>query len=174
MRSEDIENVQEIKSEIFKDKRGAFLSCFKENEKLFNKVWVDKKICQINLSLTLKKGTIRGLHYQEKPYQEAKLIRCLRGKVWDVVVDLREYSSTYKNWFSLELCSSKNNAIFVPEGFAHGFQTLQDNCELLYMHSNEYKPSFERGIKWDDPMLEISWPLNLTEISDRDNSLPYY
>ena len=111
MKTEFIENVHEIKSEKFNDKRGSFLSCFKENEELFKKVWLDKKICQINLSLTTKKGTIRGLHYQEKPYQESKLIRCLRGKVWDVVIDLRKNSKTYKKWFSLELCSSKNNAI---------------------------------------------------------------
>ena len=141
MKTELIENVHEIKSKIFDDKRGSFLSCFKENEELFKNVWLDKKICQINLSLTRKKGTIRGLHYQEKPYQESKLIRCLRGKVWDVVIDLRKNSKTYKKWFSLELCSSKNNAIFVPEGCAHGFQSLQDNCELLYIHSNNYKLS---------------------------------
>ncbi len=173
MKTELIENVHEIKSKIFDDKRGSFLSCFKQNEELFNKVWFDKKICQINLSLTRKKGTIRGLHYQEKPYQESKLIRCLRGKVWDVVIDLRKNSKTYKKWFSLELCSSKNNAIFIPEGCAHGFQSLQDNCELLYIHSNNYKPSHESGIKWDDPTINVFWPLNLAEISDRDNSLPY-
>ena len=173
MKIELIENVHEIKSEIFDDKRGSFLSCFKENEELFKKVWLDKKICQINLSLTRKKGTIRGLHYQEKPYQESKLIRCLRGKVWDVIIDLRKNSNTYKKWFSLELCSSKNNAIFVPEGCAHGFQSLQDNCELLYIHSNNYRPSHESGIKWDDPTINVSWPLDLAEISDRDNSLPY-
>lgn len=173
MKTEFIENVHEIKSEKFNDKRGSFLSCFKENEELFKKVWLDKKICQINLSLTTKKGTIRGLHYQEKPYQESKLIRCLRGKVWDVVIDLRKNSKTYKKWFSLELCSSKNNAIFIPEGCAHGFQSLQDNCELLYIHSNNYKPLHERGIKWDDPIIKVSWPLNLAEISDRDNSFPY-
>ena len=173
MNSEFIEDVKEINSEIFKDKRGSFLSCYKENEKKYNKVWLDKKICQINLSFTHKKGTIRGLHYQKKPYQESKLIRCLRGKVWDVVIDLRNHSKTYKKWFSLELCSSKKNAIFVPEGCAHGFQSLQDNCELLYMHSNNYKPAYESGIKWDDPEIKISWPLNLSEISDRDNSFPY-
>ena len=174
MNSEYIEGVREISTKIFNDKRGSFISCFKEDENLFKKNWLERKICQINLSMTREKGSIRGMHYQIKPFQECKLIRCLKGKVWDVVIDLRKDSKTYKQWISIELCSSKNNAIFIPEGCAHGFQSLKDNCELLYIHSNNYNPSFERGIRWDDSSINISWPLELSQISDRDGNLPFF
>ena len=113
MRSEDIENVHEIKSEIFKDKRGAFLSCFKENEKLFNKVWVDKKICQINRTLTRKKGAVRGLHFQKPPHAETKIVSCLKGKVWDVVVDLREGSSTFLSYHAVVLSADNHKSYLI-------------------------------------------------------------
>ena len=115
---------------------------------------------------------IRGLHYQSPPYEEAKLVRCLKGKVWDVAVDLRQKSITYGCWHAVELSPELGNAIFIPEGFAHGFQVLSPNSELLYIHSNIWVKDFERGIRFDDPVLAINWPLKPTEISKRDLSLP--
>lgn len=174
MKNTFIDGVIEIDSQIFVDKRGSFLSCFKENDNLIQNSWFGRNICQVNLSTTSEKGSIRGLHYQIEPFQECKIIRCLKGKVWDVAVDLRTNSKTYKEWVSLELCSSRNNSIFIPEGCAHGFQTLVDNCQLLYIHSKNYEPKSERGIRWDDPIINIDWPLKLTQISERDSKLPYF
>ena len=173
MKVDYIKGLEFISSEIFKDKRGSFLSCYKEKEQKFNSIWLNRKISQINISFTKDKGSIRGLHYQEKPFEECKLIRCIKGKVWDVAVDLRKNSKTYRNWTAIELSESNTNAIFIPEGFAHGFQTLEDNCELLYMHSNNYEPAFEKGVRWNDPIINIAWPLDLTNLSERDFSLPY-
>tara|TARA_B100000212_G_scaffold335314_1_gene307110 strand:+ start:4647 stop:5180 length:534 start_codon:yes stop_codon:yes gene_type:complete len=174
MQKKLIKGVYELNSKIFKDERGSFLSCFKNNETIYTDNWLDRKINQINISNTSLKGSIRGLHYQENPYSECKIIRCIRGKVWDVAVDLRKESSTYKKWVAIQLCSKKNNAIIIPEGCAHGFQTLENNCELLYIHSENYHPNSEKGIRWDDPIINVSWPLPLTQISLRDQSLPFY
>ena len=173
MQNKLIKGVYELNSKRFKDERGYFLSCFKNNETIYTDNWLDRKINQINISNPSLKGSIRGLHYQEYPYCECKIIRCIRGKVWDVAVDLRKESSTYKKWVAIQLCSKKNNAIIIPEGCAHGFQTLENNCELLYIHSENYHPNSEKGIRWDDPTINVSWPLPLTQISIRDQSLPF-
>ena len=174
MKSTLIDGVFELDSQIFSDKRGSFLSCFKDNDSFFKNIWLSRNVCQVNLSSTSKKGSIRGLHYQIEPFNECKIIRCLRGRVWDVAVDLRTNSKTYKKWVAVELCSSKKNAIFIPEGCAHGFQTLSDDSDLLYIHSKNYEPNHERGIRWNDPNLEIDWPLALTQISERDSKLPLF
>ena len=115
-------------------------------------------------------GTIRGLHLQGPPHSEAKLVRCLKGKVWDVAVDLRRDSATNGHWQAVELTPERCNALFIPEGCAHGFQVLQPGSELLYLHSGAWVPEMETGVRWDDPQLAIAWPLSPSEISDRDLS----
>jgi dTDP-4-dehydrorhamnose 3,5-epimerase len=118
-------------------------------------------------------GAIRGLHYQAAPYSEAKLVRCLRGRVWDVAVDLRPNSPTYGQWHGVELSPEQANALLVPEGCAHGFQVVQEQSELLYLHSGTWVPEAETGVRWDDPRLKISWPLPVADLSDRDQALPF-
>ena len=134
---------------------------------------LDREILQINQSITLKKGSVRGLHFQTYPYEEMKLIRCLRGKIFDVVVDLRKKSTTFLKHISIELSAENNLLIIIPEGCAHGFQTLEDNCEILYLHTNVYTPSSEGGVNIHDPLLNIKWPLPINDISLRDKGLPF-
>lgn len=124
---------------------------------------------QFNHSLTRQRGTIRGLHFQRPPHAEAKLIRCIAGAVWDVIIDLRRESPTFLRWFSVELSAANRTMLFVPERFAHGFQTLTDNCEMLYHHTHAFTPSAEGGLRFDDPRLGICWPLPLTGLSPRDS-----
>ena len=129
---------------------------------------------QVSIAQNNSQGTIRGLHYQTEPYGECKLIKCISGSVFDVIVDMRENSDTYRNWFSMTLSSENNKMLYVPRGFAHGYQTLTNDTRLLYFISSEYNPASATGIKWNDPALAINWPIiPITEISDRDNQLPY-
>ena len=172
LRRTAIKDLFELVSEPFVDTRGAFLNAFRSQEKAFISSWGDRGIAQVNLSRSECVGTIRGLHYQARPYSEAKLIRCLKGRVWDVVADLREDSVTYGQWYAIELTPELGNAILVPEGCAHGFQVLESSSELLYIHSGSWIPEAESGVIWNDPELAISWPLPPTELSDRDRSLP--
>ena len=131
-----------------------------------------KPIIQINQTLTQKHGTVRGLHFQNALYAEMKLVTCLRGAIWDVAVDLRAGSPTFLQWYAEELSAANHRALLIPEGFAHGFQTLCDDCELLYLHSSVYSPEAEAGLNPKDPTLTISWPLAITEMSDRDSQQP--
>ena len=168
----NINGVYEIELNRFEDDRGSFLNIYKSiDNKLTN--FSINSINQINLSLTRKTGTIRGLHLQNIPYQETKLITCLKGKVFDVAVDFRRNSPTYLKWHSIELESQKFNAIIIPEGCAHGFQTLEKDCELLYLHSNDWIPSSEMGVKYNDPNISIKWPMECTLISKKDSNLPF-
>ena len=154
----------------FGDDRGYFsrLFCAKE---LAAAGW-NKPVSQINYSVTRTRGTIRGMHFQYPPNAEMKLVSCLRGEVWDVVVDIRAGSPTLMKWHSEVLSSSNCRALLIPEGFAHGFQALTDNCELIYIHSNEYSPTAEAGINAEDPMLSVNWPLPLEKISLKDKRHP--
>jgi len=129
----------------------------------FTKEWV-----QHNHTYTKRKGAVRGMHYQQLPFAETKLVRCIAGAVYDVVVDLRVSSPTYLQHISIELSAFNKKMLFIPEGFAHGFQTITDDCELLYCHSEFYNPSSEKGLLHNDPELNIMWPLNVTQISERD------
>lgn len=129
-------------------------------------------IAQINQTVTKKRGTIRGMHFQNPPYSEMKLVSCLRGEVWDVVVDLRKHSPTFLKWHAEQLSSENCRALLIPEGFAHGFQTLSDECELIYLHTAPYVREAEAGIRPNDPHLDISWPLDFFEISMRDAEHP--
>lgn len=152
------------------DARG-FLSRLFCADDLANVGW-HKPIAQINQTLTQKQGTVRGLHFQHPPYAEMKLVTCLRGAVWDVAVDLRSESPTFLQWHAEELSATNCRALLVPEGFAHGFQTLADGCELLYLHSSAYTPGAEAGLNPIDPWLSIAWPLAVAELSDRDSKHP--
>ena len=157
-----------IRHKILQDDRGLFSRLFCKNE--FLEIGFNKEFVQSNFSFNLKKGTIRGMHFQIPPYTETKLIRCIQGEVYDVAVDLREGSQTYLNYFGIELTSLNMHSVLIPEGFAHGFQTLQDNSALLYQHTQFYTPESDSGIRFDDPILNINWKLPTTMISDKDKS----
>jgi dTDP-4-dehydrorhamnose 3,5-epimerase len=152
------------------DERGFFARYYCENE--FKSKGLETNWVQTNTTLTLKKGTIRGLHFQRDPMAEVKIVRCLRGSIWDVIVDLRKKSPTFGQWLNLELNESNRSMVYIPKGFAHGFQTLQDNCELLYMHSEFYSSSCEGGIRFNDPDLNINWPISSKFFSNRDENHP--
>ena len=155
-----------IEPKAFRDERGSFerYYCRKDFEEIgHNKDWV-----QLNHSVTNHPGTIRGMHFQVAPYREIKLVKCIKGNVFDVIVDLRKNSETYLQWFGAELSEENHLMMYIPEGFAHGFQALTDDCHLIYHHSEYYVPGAESGLRYDDPKLKIEWPLALTVISDRD------
>jgi len=168
----NIEGVYELNLPRIEDQRGSFINIFRKNNDSFKKIWGNREICQINLSKTLKKGCIRGLHLQKYPFEEAKLIHCIEGKIWDVAVDLRKDSRTFLQFFSIELSPQINNAILIPEGCAHGFQALENNSKLIYVHSNHWIKDAEIGYRWNDPTIKISWPLKASIISEKDQNLP--
>ena len=172
LRGTPLNGVFELLAQPFADHRGAFLNTFRGQEPAFMASWGDRGIAQVNFSRTEVVGTIRGLHLQAEPHSEAKLVRCLRGRVWDVAVDLRRDSATYRQWHAVELSRDQANALLIPEGCAHGFQVLEPGSELLYLHSGAWVPEAETGVRWDDPQLTIVWPLPVTDQSDRDRSLP--
>lgn len=152
------------------DERGFFARTFCVEEFAAHGLathWV-----QCNMSFSAKAGTIRGLHFQRPPMAETKLVRCTHGAIFDVIVDLRLGSATYGQWHGERLDEGNHRMICVPEGFAHGFQTLSDDVEMLYFHSNAYSAEHEGGLRWDDPVLDISWPLPPTDMSARDKSFP--
>jgi dTDP-4-dehydrorhamnose 3,5-epimerase len=152
------------------DERGAFTRIFCKNE--FKTINHSKDFVQMNHSLTYKKGTVRGLHYQKFPYCETKLIRCIQGSVFDVIVDLRKDSPTRLKWIGVELSRVNLKMVYIPEGCAHGFQTLEDNSEMFYQHTQFYSPGYEGSINYNDKTINISWPLEISSISDKDkNSL---
>jgi dTDP-4-dehydrorhamnose 3,5-epimerase len=159
-----------IEGSFLQDERGYFLRTFCEKE--FSQKGLNTHWPQVNLTNTLKKGTIRGFHYQRDPWGEIKLIRCVSGKAYDVIVDCRRESKTFGQWESFELDSEKPSLLYVPKGFAHGFQTRTDNCQLLYLMSATYMPDFAVGIRWDDSTLKVEWPEKVTSISEKDAKLP--
>ncbi|SCY87124.1 dTDP-4-dehydrorhamnose 3,5-epimerase [Desulfoluna spongiiphila] len=159
-----------IQPEPHGDKRGKFarLVCMDELKKIGH----SKEITQVNYSLTRKKGTVRGMHFQYAPAKEIKMVKCSRGAVFDVIVDLRKDSPTLLQWHGTVLSAQNMKMMYVPEGFAHGFQTLEDDCELLYFHTEYYSPEHEGAFRYDDPLMGIDWPEEITEISQRDNLHP--
>lgn len=166
-----IAGVLELLGQPFADHRGAFLNAFRIQEPAFAEAWGDQPIAQVNLSRSEAVGTVRGLHLQAPPHSEAKLVRCLRGRVWDVAVDLRPRSATYGHWHAVELSPAASNALLIPEGCAHGFQVLEPGSELLYLHSGAWVAESEAGVRFDDPSLAISWPLPPIGLSERDLAL---
>ena len=152
----------------FIDSRGSFRRLLCRNE--LENIGLQKEIVQVNHSITQKKGTVRGMHFQHPPHSEVKLIRCIRGSVYDVIVDIRKGSPTFLKWCSAFLSLENNKGIFIPEGFAHGFQTLEDNTELIYFHTELYNKKSEGALNYSDPVLNITFPLPVTGVSDRDKS----
>ena len=167
-----IADVLELVGHPFSDHRGAFLNAFRAQEPPFTRAWGDRSIAQVNLSRTEAVGAVRGLHLQAAPHSEAKLVRCLRGRVWDVAVDLRPGSPTYGQWHGVELSPGTGKALLIPEGCAHGFQVLEPGSELLYLHSGGWVPEAETGVRYNDPRLAIRWPLAPLGLSARDMALP--
>jgi dTDP-4-dehydrorhamnose 3,5-epimerase len=167
-----IPGVLELVGQPFADHRGAFLNAFRRQAPPFAQAWGERLIGQVNLSLNNDVGTVRGFHLQAAPHAEAKLVRCLRGRVWDVAVDLRPGSTSYGQWHALELSPDTANALLIPEGCAHGFQVLEPGSELLYIHSSAWIPEAETGIRFNDPHLAIPWPLPPLGLSERDLALP--
>jgi dTDP-4-dehydrorhamnose 3,5-epimerase len=153
------------------DERGFFARCFSETE--FARYGLRTHIAQCNVSFNERAGTLRGMHYQVAPHEEAKLVRCTAGAIYDVIVDLRRDSPSYLHWHGVELSAENRKTFYVPEGFAHGFQTLTARSELLYLMSQAHHPESARGVRWDDPTIGIAWPETARRfISDRDLSFP--
>ena len=172
VRPTTIDGVLELVGHPFCDHRGAFLNAFRAQEPAFAQAWGERGIAQVNHSRTEAVASVRGLHLQAAPHSEAKLVRCLRGRVWDVAVDVRPGSATYGLWHAVELSPGAANALLIPEGCAHGFQVLEHGSELLYLHSGAWVPQAETGVRFDDPQLAINWPLPPQGLSDRDQALP--
>lgn len=161
-----------IEIEPIDDERGFFARSWCEKE--FRKAGFNANLRQCNISFNKKKGALRGMHYQDSPFLEAKLVRCTMGSIYDVIIDIRKESDTYRQWISVELSAQNRRMIYVPENFAHGFQTLEDNTEVFYQMSEFYHPECATGVRWDDPAFEIDWPDDERIISTSDRSFPDY
>lgn len=157
-----------LKPEINEDHRGLFARTFCSQE--FQENNLEFQIVQASTSFNSKKGTLRGMHYQIFPHEEIKLVRCTRGSIFDVVIDLRKDSATYKSWFGLTLSAENRFSLYIPRGFAHGFLTLEDNTEIYYQMSDFFHPNSSRGLRWNDETFKILWPDQISIISDKDQS----
>jgi len=157
-----------IDIEKLEDTRGFFARGWCQKE--FEAYGLMTHVVQANISFNKQRGTLRGMHYQVAPHAEAKVMRCTRGAIYDVIIDLRPDSPTYKQWMGVELTGDNYSMLYVPEGFAHGFQTLEDNTEVIYQVSEFYTPGAERGVRYDDPTFGITWPQAVRVISDKDKS----
>jgi len=165
----EIPGVVIIEPRVFEDERGFFLETYKKTD--FAKNGIDVDFHQDNHSLSAK-NVLRGLHYQTPPAGQAKLVRVLRGAAWDVAVDIRKGSATFKKWIAVELSEANRKMLYIPEGFAHGFVALTDDMHLLYKCSAEYSPSHDTGIIWNDPDIGIDWPVDNPILSGKDKTLP--
>lgn len=154
------------------DERGFFARAFCRSE--FEQNGMVPDVVQANMSWNQARGTLRGMHYQHHPYQETKFIRCTRGAIYDVIIDLRKDSPDYGQWIGVELTADNRSALFVPRDFAHGFITLTDDTEVLYLVSQSYQPGSEGGIRWNDPHFKIEWPIEPVCISEKDANWPDY
>jgi dTDP-4-dehydrorhamnose 3,5-epimerase len=159
-----------VSLEKIEDERGYFARSWCANE--FDDQGLESRLAQCNVSFNRTKGTLRGMHYQIPPFAETKLVRCTRGALFDVIIDLRPESATFTRWLGIELTPDNGMMVYVPAGFAHGFQTLMDRTEVFYQMSEFYSPTHGRGVRWDDPMFGIEWPLDVKVISERDRRYP--
>lgn len=159
-----------IQPKEFRDNRGVFSRLFCKRE--FALIGHKKEVVQINHSVNFKAGTLRGMHFQKNPMAETKIVKCVKGSVFDVIVDLRQDSPTLLQWHAERLSVENMRMLYIPEGFAHGFQVLETNSELLYFHCEFYSPDSESAIRYDDPLVDIKWPMPISEISERDLSYP--
>jgi dTDP-4-dehydrorhamnose 3,5-epimerase len=160
----------EILPEMRQDERGYFARTFCLNE--FAAQGLETNFLQANTSFSAHKNTLRGMHYQKNQFAEAKLVRCIRGKIFDVIIDLRKNSETFLNYHGVELSQKNNKQLYVPRGFAHGYLTMEDDCEITYMVSNFYNPNFEEGVRWNDPLFNIDWPVQQPMLSMKDAAHP--
>lgn len=156
--------------DVHEDERGTFAQVWSQQE--FAERGLTTEVRQVNTSRTRERGTVRGLHWQSPPHEEAKLVLCSRGAIYDVIVDLRPSSPTYAQWRGTELVSQRIELIYVPEGCAHGYQALTDGTEVVYLASRTYEPAAERGLRYDDTSVGISWPVDVTLVSEKDGSWP--
>ena len=167
-----LKNAFIIEVEPIEDDRGLFARTWCQKE--FEALNLNANFVQSNVSFNTRKGTLRGMHYQVPPHQEAKLVRCTSGAIFDVLIDLRQESPTYKQWLGVRLTAENHVMIYVPEGFAHGYQTLEDDTEVSYQVSQYYCPEAERGVCYKDPSFGIEWPLDVQVISEKDSNWPVY
>lgn len=165
-----LKDVFEIHLEPKADERGFFARSWCQRE--FESHKLNPRLVQCNVSFNSRKGTLRGMHYQALPHAEAKLVRCTRGSIYDVVIDIRPESHTYRQWVSVLLTADKRNMVYVPEGCPHGFLTLADGTEVFYQMSEFYSPESARGVRWNDPAFQIIWPAEVGVISERDRTYP--
>jgi dTDP-4-dehydrorhamnose 3,5-epimerase len=156
--------------ERHEDERGFFARTFCRDE--FATQGLRSSFVQCNAAFNARKGTLRGMHFQEQPYEEAKLVCCTRGAIYDVILDLRPQSSTFQTWSTFELTAANRRMLYIPEGLAHGFQSLEDNTDVFYLMSETHQPGLERGVRWNDPAFAIRWPLANPIISNRDAAYP--
>lgn len=168
----ELKDAHIIELEPREDNRGFFARVWAKDE--FAEHGLVDRVVQMNLSYNRIAGTLRGMHFQHAPYAETKLVRCIRGAIYDVIIDLRPDSPTYKRWIGVKLTAANRLALYVPEGFAHGFQTLEDDTEVFYQVSQYYTPSAEGGVRYDDPAFGIEWPLPVTEMSEKDKRWPLF
>ena len=159
-----------IELETFEDVRGFFARAWSDRE--FEAFGLDARFVESNISFNEKKGTLRGMHYQLPPYDQTKLVRCTRGSIYDVIIDLRPGSPTFKQWFAQELSAQNHLMLYVPGEFAHGYQTLEDKTEVLYQTSAYYAPEHGRGVRWNDPAFNIPWPIDNLVMIERDRNYP--
>jgi len=166
----DLSGAYIIEIDRLEDERGFFGRTWDQKE--FEKHGLNSKIVQCNISYNKEKGTLRGMHYQLNPFEEAKIIRCVKGKIYDVIIDIRPESKNFKKWFGVELTENNYKMIYIPEGFAHGFQSLVDKTEVFYQMTQLYMKKYARGIKWNDEDVGIKWPMTNVILSKRDSQLP--
>ena len=159
-----------ITPDLIEDERGFFARTFCRRE--FKEQGLNTNLVQCNISFNRTKGTLRGMHYQSKPHAEVKLVRCTAGAIYDVIIDLRPESRTIGQWFGAELSENNHQLIYIPEGFAHGYQTLAEHTEVYYQVSDFYHPTSEHGVRWNDPAFGIEWPLPVSVVSKKDESYP--
>lgn len=166
----NLKDLHVITREPREDDRGTFSRMFCQNE--LQKAGIDFIIVQINQGFSKHKGTLRGMHHQTTPKEEGKIFYCIQGSVFDAVIDMREDSPTYKKWFGIELNANNKKMLYIPKGFSHGYQTLEDNTLVEYFVSEFYSPEFEKGIRYDDPSIGIKWPLSQPLLSPKDKQWP--
>ena len=159
-----------VEPKRLEDERGFFARTWCKRE--FVAQELDTRLAQCNVSFNKKRGTLRGMHHQVAPHEEAKLVRCTMGAIYDVIIDLRPNSPTFKGWVSIELTAENRKMIYIPVGFSHGFMTLKDNTEVFYQMSEFYARECARGVKWNDPAFDIAWPEEVTVISEKDKQYP--
>jgi dTDP-4-dehydrorhamnose 3,5-epimerase len=171
-RTTPLAGVVVVEPELIHDERGWFARTFASED--FEAAGLESAVIHCNVSFNARAGTLRGMHYQSRPYGECKLVRCTRGAIYDVALDLRRDSTTYLQWHAVELTAENRLALYIPHGIAHGFQTLTDEVEVYYQMSAPYVPAAARGVRWDDPTFSITWPDADRIISDRDRSFPSF